>query len=42
MGVSGQDRVVPVGRELVEHPDVRRMRDPQSHVGSGVGGSGHG
>ena len=38
--VSGDDRVVPVGGELVEHPQVRRVRDREPQVGAGVGRTG--
>ena len=37
VGVAGEDRVVPVGGELVEHPEVRRVRDAEPQVGVGVG-----
>ena len=30
VGVAGEDRVVPVGGELVEHPQVRRVRDARA------------
>ena len=37
VGVAGQDRVVAVRGVLVEHPEVRRVRDPQPDVGVRVG-----
>jgi len=41
MGVSGNDRVVPVMRELVQHSQVRRVRNRQAHVHFSVGWTGH-
>ena len=38
--VAGQHGVVPVRGELVEHPQVRRVRDAEPHVGVGVGRAG--
>ena len=40
VGVAGQHRVVPVGGELVEHPQVRRVRDAEPQVGVRVGRAG--
>ena len=37
VGVAGEDRVVPVGGELVQHPEVRRVRDAEPQVGVRVG-----
>ena len=42
VGVAGEDGVVPVGGELVQHPEVRRVRDAEPHVGVAVGRPGHG
>ena len=33
VGVPGEDRVVAVGGELVEHPEVRRVGDAEAQVG---------
>ena len=35
--VPGEHRLVAVGGELVEHPEVRRVRDAHADVGRGVG-----
>ena len=40
VGVPGDDRVVAVGGELVEHPQVRRVGDRQPQVGRAVGRAG--
>ena len=40
VGVAGEHRVVPVGGELVEHPQVRRVRDAEPQVGVGSAGPG--
>ena len=40
VGVTGEDGVVPVGGELVEHPEVRRVRDASRTSAVGVGRAG--
>jgi hypothetical protein len=36
VGVTGQHRLVAVSRELVQHPEVRRVRHAHPNVGRGV------
>src|SRR5215467_12412287 len=40
MGVAGQQQVITVGGEPVEHPGLGRVQHAEPQVGRGVGGPG--
>ena len=41
MGMPGQQEVVAIGGELVEHPWLRRMQDSDAKIRGWVRGAGH-